>query len=50
MAKCPRCGFDIAVARKSWTMAGRPDKTGRRLQMELGIFDCHNCKKPSGLC
>lgn len=34
------------VARKSWRMAGRPDKMGRRLQMELGIFDCPRCRKP----
>jgi len=46
VAKCPKCGSDIAVARKSWMMAGRPDKAGKRLQMEIGLFDCPRCKKP----
>lgn len=46
MAKCPKCGTEVASARKKWTMAGRPDKSGKRMQLEIGLFDCPKCKKP----
>ncbi len=43
MAKCPKCGNEVARPRKSWKMAGRPDKSGKRLQLEIGLFDCPKC-------
>ncbi len=43
MAKCPKCGKEAAKPRKSWKMAGRPDKKGKRLQLEIGLFDCPKC-------
>jgi uncharacterized protein (UPF0212 family) len=46
MAKCPKCGTEVDKPRKKWTMAGRPDKTGKRMQLEIGLFDCPKCKKP----
>jgi len=46
MAKCPSCGGEVAAPRKRWTMAGRPDKSGKKVQLEIGIFDCPRCKKP----
>jgi len=46
MAKCPKCGGEVATPRKSWRMAGRPDKTGKKVQLLIGIFDCHRCNKP----
>jgi len=46
MAKCPKCGTEVSSAKKRWTMAGRPDKTGKRMQLEIGLFDCPRCKKP----
>ena len=45
MAKCPKCGADVAQPRKTWEMAGRPDKQGKRLKLKFGLFDCPNCKK-----
>jgi len=45
MAKCPKCGGEVATPRKSWKMAGRPDKMGKRVELEIGIFDCPNCNK-----
>lgn len=45
MAKCPRCGKDISRPRKTWKMAGRPDRTGKRMQLEIGLFDCPKCNK-----
>ena len=45
MAKCPKCGGDVANARKSWKMAGRPDKAGKRVELTIGLFDCPKCNK-----
>jgi len=46
MAKCPKCGGEVSNPRKKWTMAGRPDKMGKKMQLEIGLFDCPRCKKP----
>ena len=39
-AKCPKCGVEVAEPKKTWKMAGRPDKTGKRLQLHIGLFEC----------
>ena len=39
MAKCPKCGREVAP-KKSWKMAGKPDKTGKRMQLEIGLCEC----------
>ncbi len=46
MAKCPKCGTNVGSARKQWKMAGRPDRSGKRMQLTIGLFDCPMCKKP----
>ncbi len=43
MAKCPKCGGVVATPRKTWKMAGRPDRTGKRTQLDIGLFDCPKC-------
>jgi len=40
LAKCPKCGVEVAEPKKTWKMAGRPDKTGKRLQLHIGLFEC----------
>ena len=45
MAKCTNCGAENPTARKSWKMAGRPDKAGKRTQLTIGLFDCKSCGK-----
>jgi uncharacterized protein (UPF0212 family) len=45
MAKCKNCGAEVAKPRKSWKMAGRPDKAGKRTQLTIGLFDCPSCGK-----
>ena len=45
MAKCKTCGTEAASPRKKWVMAGRADKTGKKTQIEIGLFDCTKCKK-----
>ncbi|MFQ6064767.1 MAG: chorismate-binding protein [Candidatus Bathyarchaeia archaeon] len=45
MAKCPSCGTEISTPRKKWTMAGRPDKSGMKTELTIGLFDCRQCNK-----
>jgi len=40
VAKCPKCGDEIAEPKKTWKMAGRPDKKGQRLQLHIGLYEC----------
>jgi uncharacterized protein (UPF0212 family) len=44
MAKCPKCGTDVSKPKKTWKMAGRPDKAGKRMQLEIGLYECPKCK------
>jgi hypothetical protein len=39
-AKCPKCGAEITAPKKTWKMAGRPNKKGERLQLHIGLFEC----------
>jgi len=43
-AACPRCGIETAPV-KTWKMAGRPSKTGERLQLTIGHYRCPKCNK-----
>jgi hypothetical protein len=38
-AKCPKCG-KVYEQKKTWKMAGRPDKQGKRLQLTIGLYKC----------
>jgi len=39
-AKCPKCGVKVAEPRKTWKMAGRPDRNGKRTELTIGLFEC----------
>ena len=43
MGKCPKCGTEVAKPKKTWKMAGRPDKAGKRMQLEIGLYECPKC-------
>ena len=45
MAKCPKCGTEVSSPKKKWMMAGRADKLGKKMQLEIGLFDCPKDKK-----
>ena len=45
MPKCPKCGSEGKL-KKQWKMAGRPDKSGKRMQLEIGLYNCPRCDKP----
>jgi hypothetical protein len=40
MAKCPKCGTEVSKPKKTWKLAGRPDKQGKRMQLEIGLYEC----------
>lgn len=39
MTKCPKCGKE--VPKKTWTMTGKPDQTGKRTDVTFGM--CKEC-------
>jgi hypothetical protein len=39
MAKCPVCGKEVSTPKKSWKMAGKPDKSGKRTELTIGLFE-----------
>lgn len=45
MAKCPRCGTEVFDLVKSWSMTGKPSKTGERLKLTIGLYACPECNK-----
>jgi hypothetical protein len=40
MAKCPTCGKEVKTPKKTWKMAGKPDKKGKRTQLTIALYDC----------
>jgi hypothetical protein len=44
IAECPQCGIQTSPL-KTWKMAGRPSKTGEKLQLTIAFYKCNNCKK-----
>ena len=40
MAKCPTCGKEVKNATKTWKMAGKPDKKGKRTQLTIALYKC----------
>ena len=42
--ECPKCGTQTNPL-KTWKMAGKPSKTGERLEITIGFYKCNNCRK-----
>jgi DNA repair exonuclease SbcCD ATPase subunit len=40
---CPGCGTEVTNLTKTWSMLGRPSKSGERFKLTLGIFVCPQC-------
>jgi hypothetical protein len=40
MAKCPKCKREVGTPKKTWKMAGRPDKSGKRTELTIGLYEC----------
>ena len=45
MVECPKCGTEVAGPLKTWSMVGRPSKTGERFKLTLGLFKCPRCER-----
>ena len=45
MAVCPGCGTEVNNTTKTWSMVGRPSKTGERFKLTIGIFMCPHCER-----
>ncbi|MGA2309840.1 MAG: chorismate-binding protein [Candidatus Bathyarchaeia archaeon] len=39
MAKCPLCGKEVSTPKKTWKMAGKADKSGKRTELTIGLFE-----------
>jgi len=44
VAECPKCET-LSRPTKTWQMAGRPTKSGERLQLTIALYKCENCNK-----
>jgi hypothetical protein len=40
MAKCPKCKKEVSTPTKTWKMAGRKDKSGKRTELTIGLYKC----------
>ncbi|UCH31781.1 MAG: hypothetical protein JSV05_09915 [Candidatus Bathyarchaeota archaeon] len=38
-SNCPKCGTELKP-KKTWKMAGRPNRQGESLQLHIGLFSC----------
>jgi len=45
LAECPKCGTEVPSPLKTWSMVGRPSKTGERFKLTLGLFKCPRCER-----
>ena len=45
MTNCPQCGTNVNTPTKTWSMVGRPSRTGERFKLTLGLFKCPKCQK-----
>lgn len=43
MVKCPKCGAEARDPFKTWSMVGKPDKSGERFRLTMGMFECPLC-------
>jgi len=44
VAECPECE-SLAAPVKTWQMAGRPSKSGERVQLTIALYKCGSCDK-----
>jgi hypothetical protein len=40
MAKCPKCKREVMKPKKTWKMAGKKDKSGKRTELTIGLYEC----------
>ena len=45
MVECPKCGIEVVNPIKTWSMVGRPSKTGERFRLAIGLYECPRCER-----
>ena len=45
MVECPKCGIEIVNPIKTWSMVGKPSKTGERFKLTIGLYECPRCER-----
>jgi hypothetical protein len=45
MSKCPNCGAEEANSVKSWSMIGKPSKSGEMFKLTISLYECKVCGK-----
>jgi len=45
LVECPKCGIEIVNPIKTWSMVGKPSKTGERFKLTIGLYECPRCER-----
>jgi len=45
LSECPKCGTEVDSPLKTWSMIGKPSKTGDRFKLTIGLFECPRCER-----
>ena len=45
MVECPKCGIEVVNPVKTWSMVGKPSKTGERFKLTIGLHECPRCER-----
>jgi len=45
LVECPECGIEVINPAKTWSMVGRPSKTGERFKLTIGLYECPRCER-----
>jgi len=44
LAKCPKCGAEVATPIKTWSMPRKPARAGEESKLVMGMFECPKCR------
>jgi len=45
LVECPMCGIEVVNPVKTWSMVGRPSKTGEKFKLTIGLYECPKCER-----
>ena len=43
MARCPKCGSEVANPFKTWSVVSKPGKAAERFRFTMGLYECPSC-------
>jgi len=43
LARCPKCGGEVASPFKTWSVVSKPGKAAERSKFTMGLCECPNC-------